>query len=98
MLAPGVPGYRLTNSCDRGRYRIVKTIVTDPSRPVVLQDVRFEPLVGALADYRMFALLAPHIGNQGRENDGWAGEYKGVPMLFAQPGIALSLSRAPPAT
>ena len=93
MLAPGVPGYRLTNSCDGGRYRIVKTIVTDPLRPVLLQNVRFEPLVGRLTDYCVFALLAPHIGNQGRGNDGWAAEYKGVPMLFAQRGdCALALA------
>jgi glucoamylase len=93
MLAPGVPGYRLTNSCEGGRYRIVKTIITDPSRPVLLQDVEFESLVGRLRDYRLFALLAPHIDNQGRGNDGWAGEYKGVPMLFAQRGdCALALA------
>jgi glucoamylase len=93
LLAPGVLGYRLTNTCDGGRYRIVKTIITDPSRAVLLQDVQFEPLIGRLADYRMFALLAPHIGNQGRENDGWAGAYKGVPMLFAQRGdCALALA------
>jgi glucoamylase len=93
MLAPGVPGYRLTNACDGGRYRIVKTIITDPLRPVLLQDTRFEPLVGPLADYRMFALLAPHIGNQGRGNDGWVGDYKGMPMLFAQRGdCALALA------
>lgn len=93
MLAPGVPGYRLTNSCDGGRYRIVKTIVTDPLRPVLLQEVQFEPLVGGLEEYRVFALLAPHIDNQGRENDGWAGEYKGVSMLFARRGdCALALA------
>jgi glucoamylase len=93
MLAPGVPGYRVTNTCAGGRYRIVKTIVTDPLRAVLLQDVRFEALVGGLSDYRIFALLAPHIGNQGRGNDGWAGEYKGVPMLFAQQGdCALALA------
>jgi glucoamylase len=84
MLAPGVPGYRLTNTCRSGRYRIVKTIVTDPLRNVLLQQIEFVALVGRLADYRIFALLAPHIGNQGRENDSWTGDYKGVPMLFAQ--------------
>ncbi|MEO5814171.1 MAG: glucan 1,4-alpha-glucosidase [Gemmatimonadaceae bacterium] len=93
QLAPGVPGYRLTNTCVDGRYRIVKTIITDPLRDVLLQDIRFEPLVGELADYRLFALLAPHIGNQGRGNDGWTGGYKGVPMLFAQRGgCALALA------
>jgi glucoamylase len=84
LLAPGVPGYRVTNACVDGRYRIVKTFVTDPQRSVLLQDVRFEPLRGTVADYRLYALLAPHIGNQGYGNTGWVGDYKGVPMLFAQ--------------
>src|SRR5574341_897225 len=38
---PGVPYYRLTNTCHRGRYRIEKGVITDPERPVVLQRVRF---------------------------------------------------------
>ena len=83
-LAQGVPAYRLTNTCNQGRYRIVKTIVTDPRRDVLLQQVRFEPLQGSLSDYGLYALLAPHIGNHGLGNDGWAGDYKGIPMLFAE--------------
>ena len=83
-LAQGVPAYRLTNTCNQGRYRIVKTIVTDPQRDVLLQQVRFEPLQGSLSDYSLYALLAPHIGNHGLGNDGWAGDYKGIPMLFAE--------------
>src|SRR5438105_5445866 len=31
-LAQGVPGYRLTNTCNEGRYRITKTVITDPQR------------------------------------------------------------------
>lgn len=31
-LAQGVPGYRLTNTCKQGRYRIIKTIVIDSDR------------------------------------------------------------------
>src|SRR5579884_3213675 len=83
-LASGVPGFRVTNTCIDGRYRIVKTILTDPQRSVVLQATRLEPLRGRLADYRLYALVAPHIGNQGHDNSGWVGDYKGIPMLFAQ--------------
>src|SRR6185503_7976886 len=93
LLAPGVPGYRLVNTCTGRRYRVEKTVITDPERDVLLQRIRFEPLIGALASYRVYALLAPHIGNQGFGNDGWAGEYKGVPMLFARRGdVALALA------
>ena len=33
-IADGVPGYLLTNTCNRGRYRIQKRIITDPQRDV----------------------------------------------------------------
>jgi glucoamylase len=93
MIAPGVPGYRVINSCRRGRYRVNKTIVTDPQRHVVLQRVAFEALHGNRSDYRIYGLLAPHLGNQGAGNSGWSGDYKGVPMMFAQRnGCALALA------
>jgi glucoamylase len=83
-LADGVPGYRLTNTCEAGRYRIEKEIVTDPVRDALLQRVRFVPLRGTMADYRLYSLLAPHLGNRGAGNTAWVGDYKGVPMLFAE--------------
>jgi glucoamylase len=90
--APGVPAYHLTNVSDDGRYRIEKEIVADPSQDVLLQHTRFVPLQGDLADYRLYALLAPHLGNQGAGNTAWVGTHKGVPMLFAQRGgLALAL-------
>jgi glucoamylase len=92
-LAPGVPGYRLVNTCMEGRYRITKTIVTDPRQDALLQCVQFEPLQGTLDDYALYVLLAPHIGNAGYGNDGHVGDYKGVPMLFAERGAtALALA------
>ena len=46
---------------------------------------------GTLADYRLYALLAPHLANCGRENTGWVGEYKGTPTLYAhRESIALA--------
>jgi glucoamylase len=93
MIAPGVPGYHVVNTCRSGRYRVDKTIITDPQRHVVLQRVAFEPLRGQRSDYRLYGLLAPHIGNQGAGNNGWSGNYKGVPMMFAQRGgCALALA------
>jgi len=93
--AQGVPGYRLSNTCKQGRYRIEKIIVTEPLRDVLLQHVRFEVLQGRLSDYHVCALLAPHIANAGYDNSGWSGSYKGVPMLFAKRGdttLALACS------
>ena len=79
----GVPYYRLTNTCGQGRYRIEKEVIADPERPVILQRVRFTALSGRPDAYRLFVLLASHLDNHGAGNTGRAGEYKGVPALFA---------------
>ena len=92
-LDAGVPTFELTNTCNSGRYRIHKEIFSDPYRNVVLQKVRFEPLQGALSDYRLFALLSPHLANCGSGNTGWIGDYKGFPMFFAtHDGASLGLA------
>lgn len=93
----GVPGYRMVNACMQGRYRITKTIVTDTQRDVLLQQIRFEAFHGTIADYAVFALLAPHLENGGAGNDAWVGAWKGMPMLFAQRGgTALALACSVP--
>jgi glucoamylase len=96
-LAPGVPGYRLINTCQRGHYRIVKTVVIDPCWDALVQQVQFEALQGDLTSYGLYALLAPHIANRGYGNSGRADEYKGIPMLFAErAGMALALACSVP--
>jgi glucoamylase len=96
-LANGVPAFRLVNdSCD-GRYRVEKEIVSDPDRDTVLQQIRFLPLQGALSDYRLHVLLAPHLGNQGSDNTAWEGDFEGRPLLFAQrDGSSLALACSAP--
>lgn len=96
-LAQGIPAYLLTNTCQDGRYRIQKQILSDPRREVVLQQTTFTPLKGKLDDYHLYALLAPHLGNQGANNTAWLGDYKGFPMLFAErAGIGLALACSEP--
>lgn len=87
-LEQGAPAYRLINTCVRGRYRITKEILTDPLRPTLLMRVAFEPLRGALDDYRLYFHLAPHLANQGAGNTARVDSYKGVPLLAAQRGNA----------
>jgi len=96
-LAEGVPAYRLTNTCAQNRYRIEKEIVTDPTRAVVLQRIRFVPLRGTLADYHLYVLLAPHLANHGSGNTARVDEHNGVPMLCAErDGCALALGCSAP--
>lgn len=96
-LEPGIPVYELTNISLDGRYRIHKEVLTDPFRNVLLQKIRFHPLQGSLRDYRLYVLLAPHLANFGFGNTGWVGDYKGVPMLFAEhSSTALALGSSVP--
>ena len=92
-LAEGVPAIRLVNTCRAGRYRIEKETVCDSDRDAVLQSVRFSPLQGELFTYRLHALLAPHLGNQGADNSAWVEDFEGTPLLFARRnGTALALA------
>jgi glucoamylase len=95
-LAPGVPAFHLENRARDGRYVIEKDVLSDPTSDVLLQRVRLRVLDPRLAP-RMFVLLAPHLANRGSDNTAWVGDYKGVPMLFAdRDGLALALACSAP--
>ncbi len=87
----GVPAYKIVNSCILKKYKITKEIIADPLRNTILQKLNFEAL--EKGSFQLYALLAPHLNNQGNNNTGWVGDYKGVPMLFAKSG-GLSLALA----
>lgn len=96
-LEDGVPAFHLTNTCSQGRYRIEKVIFADPDRNVLLQKISFTPLLGALEDYHLYFLLAPHLNNAGYGNSGSTGHFKGVPMLYAErAGLHLACSATAP--
>ncbi|WP_192357381.1 glycoside hydrolase family 15 protein, partial [Mesorhizobium mediterraneum] len=93
----GVPAYRLVNTAADGTYRIEKRIVTDPERPALLQEISFTLLTGAVADHRVYALLAPHLVNAGMANTAWVADYEGKPVLFASGrGVCLALASSLP--
>ncbi len=82
-IAPGIPAFSIINTARDGRYRIEKQVVTDPSRACVLQRVRFTALKGEVGDYRVTALLAPHLVNAGQLNSAWISEFEDKTVLFA---------------
>ncbi len=83
-MKEGVPAFKIINTCHQGKYIIEKEIVTDPIRDTLLQKITFtQTEKSSGSTYSLYTLLAPHIHNQGAENSGWKGTYKGVPMLFA---------------
>ncbi|MGF7163057.1 glucoamylase [Rhodoligotrophos appendicifer] len=94
MVEEGVPGFHIVNTARDGRYKIEKKILTDPYRDTLLQEVTFTPLHGSFSDYRLYALLAPHLVNAGANNSAWVEDYKGTPMLFARGHFGMSLAMA----
>ncbi len=91
-IADGVPGFRITNTCKQGRYRITKTLIGDPERDALLQRIQFAPTRGN-EGLRLYLVIDPHMGDEGADNNAWIGEYKGIPMLFAGRGdVAMAVA------
>lgn len=65
---PEALAFILENQEPGGRFRIVKEIVTWPDGDALLQRIRFEAQDGPPERYRLFWLVAPHLGDQGAGN------------------------------
>jgi glucoamylase len=77
--------YRVTNSEPGGRYRLVKHVLTDPHRSVLLVHTTLEPFDKSLCGkLRLYALLAPHLGGYGVGNSGWCTEIGDNKLMHAQ--------------
>src|SRR6059036_483207 len=73
--------YRITNSERQGRYRIIKHVLTDPHRSVLLVHTKLEVLDESLrGKLRLYALLAPH----GARNSGRCSEIGDSTLMHAQ--------------
>ena len=91
-ISPGVPCYQVINTCVHKKYQIKKEIICDPLRNTVLQKISFKQNKNSAL--QLFALVAPHLNNEGNNSFGWAGDYKGVSMLFADNKKGLCLAVA----
>lgn len=90
---PQAPIYRLINTDRGGRYRLIKTIITDPDSDALLMQVQFEVLQGSPEDYSLFVLAAPQVKNNGWGNSGQVSEHGGRTVLTAwREDIALALA------
>jgi GH15 family glucan-1,4-alpha-glucosidase len=79
------PFYRLTNSERGGRYRLIKHVLTDPHRSVLLVHNKIEVLDQSLrGKLHLYALLAPHIARQGAGNSGRCSEVGGKKLFHAE--------------
>src|SRR5437870_7675319 len=78
--------YRLTNSEPNGRYRLIKHILTDPHRSVLLVHTKLEALDEALrGKLRLYALLAPHMAGRGAGHPGACSVIRLLKLIHAPP-------------
>jgi glucoamylase len=82
-IHPDSLGVRYTNSDRQGRYRLIKEIITDPHRAVVLQHIRLEGDSDLIPRLKVYALLAPHLGGGGAGNSARALDLAGHKILVA---------------
>ncbi|HTV09148.1 MAG TPA: glycoside hydrolase family 15 protein [Candidatus Aquilonibacter sp.] len=96
-LETGAPGCRIESRCKSGQYALTKEIVPDPMHDALLVRCSFRPANGKAL--KLYLLVDAHIGDRGENNEAWAGEYKGQPMVFAsRASVCLAASSAPAPT
>ena len=79
--------YLITNTEKTCRYRLIKRILTDPHRSVLLVNTRLEVIDESLkGKLHIYALLAPHIRGFGSGNSGWCSKVGGHRLLHAVRG------------
>src|SRR4051794_2829631 len=65
---PGSGSLSFRQVTQTSRWRLTKTWITDPARPTVLGDVKFESLTGK--PLRLYVLADPAPGNDGNDDSG----------------------------
>ena len=85
--------YQLVNKAKSGRWKLVETFVTDPSRSTLLIEVRFTSLTRQ--PYRLYVLYDPSLSNNGMDD---SGSTQGETLLAADGKSASALRTAPQLT
>jgi glucoamylase len=73
--------WTVTNTASNGKYRITKTIYTDPTRNSLIQQVTFAALSGTLSNYLLYVLYNPTMHDAGNNNSSSTQTYNGTTML-----------------
>ena len=99
LYDPHSLAWTVTNTAKNGKYKIVKTIYTDPTRNSLIQQVTFTALSGTLSNYLLYALYNPTMHNAGNNNSSSTQTYNGTTMLVttdASNGYASALGASIP--
>ncbi|HEY6407943.1 MAG TPA: glycoside hydrolase family 15 protein, partial [Ktedonobacteraceae bacterium] len=69
---------RVTTTANSGKYRIITDYLTDPGQNTLVMNVRFVPLVGSLANYKLYVRYDPSINGNGGGGSGNGGGDTGI--------------------
>jgi glucoamylase len=75
--------WTVTNTGANGLWKIAKTVYTDPSAPVVDEQVTFSVTSGDLGDYLLYQLSNPSQEGNGNDDTGVTATYDSRQMLVA---------------
>ncbi|HEX4705894.1 MAG TPA: glycoside hydrolase family 15 protein, partial [Pseudonocardiaceae bacterium] len=73
--------WTVTNTGSNGKWRITKTIYTDPAQPVIDEHVTFTALTGTLGSYTLYQLSNPSQEGNGNNDTGQTVTFNGRTML-----------------
>jgi glucoamylase len=81
-LDEAIPLYSLVNKCTSGRYEIHKTIFTDPSHDVLIQEIAIR--TGPDCRYNVYVHLEPRLSEEPGHDTAWLADFEGQPILLAK--------------
>ncbi|NJP30178.1 glucoamylase [Microbispora sp. SCL1-1] len=93
LVDPKALIFQQTDTAKSGKWRLTKTYVTDPARPTVLMDVKFESLTGQ--PYQLYALYNPRLGNSGAYGSDDIGWTSGDALVAQDNTIGSALAASP---
>ncbi|HEY6967918.1 MAG TPA: glycoside hydrolase family 15 protein [Candidatus Angelobacter sp.] len=82
-LEPEALGYGTVGDDPKGRYRLIKEVISDPHQSCVLIRARLMPAAQWQGKLQIYFLLAPHLEVGGRNNSAQKIEIAGRPALLA---------------
>lgn len=85
-IAAHVPAYELDEEDFGGRVQLRERVLTDPDANALFVSLDLSVVKGRPEDYRLFALLAPHVANHGFGNFSEIGDASGRPAIYASRG------------
>jgi len=82
VIEPEALGYRVTSSDPKGRYQIMKEVISDPYQACVLINTKFEVSKEWQGKLQLYFLLAPHLEIGGWDNSAKKMEVAGRQILL----------------